>query len=336
MSPISAAILAGGKSSRMGRDKAMLEVGGQHVISRVIEAVRHVASDVMVIGERPELDRPGVRVVPDEVPGLGPLGGIATALRHAQHEFVLVVGCDMPLLSSELLIAMAREERTYQALVPLLPDSMGRLRHEPLHAIYGVNCLPVIEGLISAGDVRIQRLFEHLDVRVLEVGWLRNHDQNLESFVNVNTPADLQRVRARIGDDPPSSEGEIRLERDYGKFLSEDGRLNIRLVPRPVYTAMVNEYRKQEHVFREIFETHFWLWDLEEAQRKAQAEGRDLPLDVLAQQVIDGMDDKEWWEIMAAFERHFNDHFADDPARWAEFLDPVYDDQENAGWVRRQ
>lgn len=126
------------------------------------------------------------------------------------------------------------------------------------------------------------------------------------------------------------------MERDYSRFLGEDGTLNVRLIPRPVYTEMVTEYRKQEHVFREIFEKHFWLWDLEEAGRRAEAEGREVPQHVLAQQVLDGMDDKEWWEIMSEFEKAFIRHFVDDPSRWAEFLDPVYDDQEAAGWVYRQ
>ena len=126
------------------------------------------------------------------------------------------------------------------------------------------------------------------------------------------------------------------MDRDYSKFVDENGTLNIRVIPRPVYMTMVTEYRQQESVFREIFEKHFWLWDFEEAERKAKLEGRDVTPAALAQQVLDGMDDKEWWEVMADFERHFNAHFGEDTARWSEFLDPVYDDQEKAGWVRRQ
>lgn len=126
------------------------------------------------------------------------------------------------------------------------------------------------------------------------------------------------------------------MERDYTKFLNENGTLNIRVIPRPVYTQMVTEYRGQEHVFREIFQERFWLWDYEEAQRRAEAEGREVSPAEVAQEVLNGMDDKEWWEVMTAFETHFNRHFHEDPYRWAELLDPVYDDQESVGWTRRQ
>lgn len=129
---------------------------------------------------------------------------------------------------------------------------------------------------------------------------------------------------------------EVETQRDYSKFLTEEGTFNIRVMPRPEYTKMVNDYRQQDHVIREVFGELFWLWDLEQLEKAAQDDGVEVDTPALAQKVLDGMDDKEWWEVMARFERHFNQHFSESPQRWADILDPVYDAQERAGWIRRQ
>lgn len=126
------------------------------------------------------------------------------------------------------------------------------------------------------------------------------------------------------------------LTRDYSKFLREDGKLNIKLLPRPVYTQLVTSYRRKENVFREVFAQQFWLWDLDEILRKAAADGEGLEPAAAAQQVIDGMDDKEWWACMSALEAHLIANFSSCMHEWSDILDPVYDDQEQAGWTRRQ
>jgi hypothetical protein len=131
--------------------------------------------------------------------------------------------------------------------------------------------------------------------------------------------------------------GKVKMtQRDYSRFLREDGALNVRLIPRPVYSKLVNEYRRQEHVYRSIFEQQFWLWDLEERERKAAEEGREVCSADIAQEVLDEMEDNDWWKCMTAFEQHLVDHFHESPERWGEFLDSVYDEQEEAGWIKRQ
>lgn len=132
------------------------------------------------------------------------------------------------------------------------------------------------------------------------------------------------------------SESHESVQRDYAKFLNEDGSFNIRVMPRPEYTRMVNDYRQSEAVIREVFMELHWLWDLEQLEKTAADAGEKVDVAALAQQVIDSMDDKEWWEVMGLFERHFNVHFAENPLRWSHVLDPVYDDQEVKGWTRRQ
>lgn len=187
---VSVAVLAGGQSRRMGTDKALLRFEGVPLLGRVLRIVEQVSEDVFIVGARPAYQEFGVRVVADGYPGAGPLGGIATALQHARHDRVLVVACDMPLLNLELLRALAREERTYQALVPALAgasSSQGGARTlEALHAIYAKSCLDAIEARIDAGLYRVSDLFEDVSTRILDEEWIRAWDPRLQSFVNTN------------------------------------------------------------------------------------------------------------------------------------------------------
>lgn len=124
--------------------------------------------------------------------------------------------------------------------------------------------------------------------------------------------------------------------RDYSKFLKDNDRLDVRLVPRPVYTQMVTDYRQQPEVIAEVFFELFWLWDLEERERKLAEEGKAVDRSAVAQEIIGEMDDNEWWKVMQAFETRFQEHFAECSSRWADLLDPIYDEQEAAGWIARQ
>ncbi len=129
------------------------------------------------------------------------------------------------------------------------------------------------------------------------------------------------------------------MERDYSKFLrrTEDGpRLNTRLIPRPVYVEMVKRYRRRPEVIDAVAEEQFWLWDLNERERKAVEAGHQVSRADLAEEIESEMEDREWWATTAAFEEHLMAHFADNPAEWADLLDPVYDEQELEGWRRLQ
>ena len=126
------------------------------------------------------------------------------------------------------------------------------------------------------------------------------------------------------------------IQRDYTKFLREDGRLNVRLLPRSVYVDMVKRHRSDPAVIDKIYNDTFWLWDLNEAVKKAEAEGREVSRSELAGELESGMDDKDWWALTEAFEQHLIQTFQEDPAAWADLVDPVYDMQESEGWRQRQ
>lgn len=210
MHNLSAAILAGGASRRMGTDKALLTLSGRTLLERTIATVARVADDVMIAGDRGPYHRFGVPVIPDVFPGTGTLGGIATALRHARHEYVLVVACDMPFLSARLLEAMAGQPRDFDVLVPLTHASHsrqgGQHTYQTLHAIYGRTCLAPIERRLADGDLRVFAALAGLRVRELPEDWLRRYDPDLDSFVNANHPDEWIAASARLGDEPSTVE----------------------------------------------------------------------------------------------------------------------------------
>lgn len=124
--------------------------------------------------------------------------------------------------------------------------------------------------------------------------------------------------------------------KDYTKFLKGGDRLDVRLLPRAVYTQMVQEYRQQPDVIGDVFHELFWLWDLEDAERKLAEAGETVDRAEIAQKIVGEMDDNDWWKVTQAFETHFQTHFHECGSRWSELLDPIYDEQEAAGWIARQ
>ncbi len=197
--PLSIAILAGGMSRRMGRDKSLIHVAGLTLLEHVSRSVRALTDDLFVVASgRPHLAELGFRVVPDLVEGAGSLGGVFSAMTQAQHDHCLVVGCDMPLLNPRLLTYMASVERDYDALVPVLEGVQssqgGRRTFETLHAIYARTCLPILERQIAVDRLKIATALDLLNVREVGEAEVRRFDPDLYSFVNVNTRDDLALV----------------------------------------------------------------------------------------------------------------------------------------------
>ncbi len=177
----------------MGRDKARLVLGGVSLLERTAGAAREVAPDVLVVGRPRPPDWPleGVRFVEDEVPGVGPIGGLLTALR--QHAApvpggsVLAVACDMPRLTSGALRWLQDAASGRHLRDGLVVENGGQV--EPLFAIYTAACLPLVERQIAAGRRSLQALiaagrFEHLGAPPEIAPALRN----------VNTPEEFAHV----------------------------------------------------------------------------------------------------------------------------------------------
>ena len=187
--PLAAAILTGGRASRMGGlRKAALAVGGAPIILRQLDILRQVAAPVFLVtsAEAPaDADLPIVR---DEFPDHGALGGIYTAIAASPHERTLVVACDMPFLSRPFLEHLAGID----ADVVIPRTARG---YEPLCAVYTRTCLAPIRERLTSGQLEASRLPD--GVRVAEVGpeTLAAYDPDGLLFVNVNTPHDYERAK---------------------------------------------------------------------------------------------------------------------------------------------
>ncbi|HYP21314.1 MAG TPA: molybdenum cofactor guanylyltransferase, partial [Chloroflexia bacterium] len=196
------AVLAGGASVRMGVDKALLRgrPGGPTMIEAVVARLRAagLAPDLLVTNSPAIFSFLGIPMQPDEIRGVGPTGGIYTALSHLPCERVLVVGCDMPLLNPGLLRYMAELPYDADALVPRWTDAEGHLHVETLHAIYSRRCMEPVRRRIEAGRLKVRALLDEVSVRYLDDGEMRRHDPGLESFRNANTPEEWERLRDRL------------------------------------------------------------------------------------------------------------------------------------------
>jgi len=187
-------VLAGGRSSRFGRDKALLEIGGETLLQRTVATLRAACGDVLIVGP-PErgIQAPGTPVLQDERPGVGPLGGIATALRARPGAAALVVAVDMPFLNLALLKQLVALSVDADVVLPVV-DGRG----QQLHAVYGQRCLAEIDAQIATGDYKIDRFFSNIRVRRVEEAELRRFDPMLRAFQNVNTPAAWEAALAEL------------------------------------------------------------------------------------------------------------------------------------------
>jgi len=190
-----AAILVGGKSLRMGRDKADLVWSGLKLVEHVYDRVSPLVDEVLLV-VRPErkdwaenLAPEGARVVCDRAGAEGPLAGIAAALAEATHQRVLAVACDMPNLQPDLLKAML-DDRSAQVIVPQTGHGF-----EPLLAVYEKSCLPIIEDILARGPSRIPAFFPEVTVSRWNEDQLRKYDPQLLSLMNLNRPEDLKKMK---------------------------------------------------------------------------------------------------------------------------------------------
>ena len=190
-SDITAVILAGGMSRRLGRNKALEPFEGEPLIRRVISRMSRIGDSVTVIVNDPEraaeLDLPeGVATAVDRFPDKGSLGGIATGLLAAQTEWSAFCACDMPFLNTNLYRYLASLRSGYDAVVPVVEG-----RPEPTHALYSRVCIGPIRERIDADDLKISSFFPDVRVKLIPEQEVRSTDPDLLSFFNINTQEDL-------------------------------------------------------------------------------------------------------------------------------------------------
>ncbi|MBP7738703.1 MAG: molybdenum cofactor guanylyltransferase [Spirochaetes bacterium] len=185
---ISAFIIAGGKSSRFGEDKAVFLYHGKPLIEHVIEAIRPVFNRIAIIGDDAEkFDYLGLPSHRDIVPGIGPLGGLYTALRVADTGRIFIFACDMPGLNTGLIRHMIELSENVDVVIPFIGGF-----YEPLHAIYSKSCIAPMETLIQEGKRQIFRFFDQVTVRQVTADEIRAYADPEAVFRNINYRIDAE------------------------------------------------------------------------------------------------------------------------------------------------
>ncbi len=180
-------VLAGGRSLRMGSDKAFVRLEGRALLDRALETLRAVAAELAVVGARERFGSFG-RVVEDVYPDRGPLGGIHAALQVSATDLNLVLAVDLPYVSSEFLGYLVEQARASTALVTLPRTSDG---WQPLCAVYRKGFAEVAEAALREGRNGVHELVENSAPRVIDEEELERVEFMVEMFRNVNTPEDL-------------------------------------------------------------------------------------------------------------------------------------------------
>jgi len=185
-------VLAGGRSRRMGSNKALLPLAGRRLVDRAIDLLEPHVDETFVVGPPESFPALHVPVRPDEIRQAGPLGGILTGLRHARFDRCLVLGVDLPFLTGEVLERVLRASEGHELTLPLIGET-----HETLCAVYSKGCVTPIEALLMAGHKSVQELFSRVRMRVIP----EEEFQDLGGarlFFNINTREDYEEAKRRV------------------------------------------------------------------------------------------------------------------------------------------
>ena len=189
---VSGVILAGGKSRRYGKNKALVEIGGIALIKRVLRVIEPLFGSVVLITNTPETYAfLNIPMFEDRIKGVGPLGGIFTGLQVISENVGFFVACDMPFLNSHLIRYLASVREDFDVVVPTFSG-----KFEALHALYSKNCLTQIEKLIQDDVYQTIQLFQSVSVRYVEENEIRRFDPGLDSFSNINKPEELRKMKS--------------------------------------------------------------------------------------------------------------------------------------------
>ena len=210
-SPVTGVILAGGKSRRMGENKALMQLGDDSLIGHVIRRMRPITDELLLVTNSPtEYAHLNVRMHGDIIPDTGALGGIYTGVTHASHDTVLCVACDSPFLNPNLLTYLVSVLGEYDAVMPYTdssrqiplcrnkdigvtnPSHEGQVTLQTLCAAYSKRCLPIIASMLRESELRVHALQERAHIQRISPEVWQEFDPDGTSFFNINTPEDFE------------------------------------------------------------------------------------------------------------------------------------------------
>lgn len=193
---ITALVLAGGQSTRMGRDKAFVELGGKPLVEWVLDALEPVTRSFVVVTNEPakfSAYAGRARVVQDEPPRHGPLAALRTGLRNSRDEWVFATSCDAPFVRPAFVQALQRYTRGFDAALPGTPEERW-----PLTAFYHKRCIAAMDRAVQRGEKKLIAFHPDANVRWVPLEDLRGADPELRSLWNLNTPEELAKAQALV------------------------------------------------------------------------------------------------------------------------------------------
>lgn len=192
---INSIVLAGGKSTRLGRDKVLEKIGDKSLLEQVISRIDPLSKEIIIVTAKPRTfaelaSRPKIKFVTDIIPGQGSLGGVYSGLIKSDSFYNIVVATDMPFVNTELLRYMVGVSEGYDLILP----QVGGL-YEPLHAVYSKNCIKPIEEIFQKGSKVIIDLFNYVRVKYIAAEEVDKYDPKHLSFFNINTKEELEQAK---------------------------------------------------------------------------------------------------------------------------------------------
>jgi molybdopterin-guanine dinucleotide biosynthesis protein A len=187
-SQLTGIILSGGKSSRMGKEKGLVDFQGKPLISHAILALKPLVDNI-ILGANHQLNnykKFGYTIVEDEVKNIGPLGGVLSCLQHSDTKNNIILSCDMPFVSTDLLNYLIKQKQDYDVVVPIHDTN----KIEPLCGIYSKSIIPVMEDAVKEGNYKLRDIFKKVRFATVEIGpSLPFYSRRL--FYNINKPEDI-------------------------------------------------------------------------------------------------------------------------------------------------
>jgi molybdopterin-guanine dinucleotide biosynthesis protein A len=190
---ITGIILSGGKSLRMGQNKAFIEIDGIPIINRIHTLFKELFQEIIIVTNQAErFLNFKARIFDDIIPDRGVLAGLYTGLFFSSYLYSFCVACDMPFLNESVIKYLIQKTDDFDVIVPKTKDGL-----QPLHAIYSKNCLEPIKRTIEQRKYSIIDFFPGVKIKMVEEYEFYSLDPMMESFINVNTPEELRLIKQR-------------------------------------------------------------------------------------------------------------------------------------------
>ena len=192
MEDITGIILAGGKNSRMGVNKAFLPIDGIRLIEKTLNIYRQIFNEIIIVTNDPlaYIEFANTAIVTDIYKDKGPAGGIFTGLFYAKNSYAFVSACDMPYLNKDFILYMIDQRGRYDIIVCELPEGF-----QALHALYSRNCLFAMKRMIDSDELKISRLYNEARILRITEEKIKPFNKDGRLFLNLNTQDDLKARR---------------------------------------------------------------------------------------------------------------------------------------------